>query len=130
MTHYLRFPDAPTGMAAIGAAGFIATATDESPDAVITASHTHALDVVGIITRGGEWDPETGDVVVPPVTLDGWHVNLIGDLPEGWERYLVEPRHPARVFAGEPMPARARNPDGTFIADDPSTPENEAWVTP
>jgi hypothetical protein len=22
---------------------------------------------------------------------------------------------------------RARNEDGTFIADDPSTPENEAW---
>ena len=25
---------------------------------------------------------------------------------------------------------RARNPDGTFIADDPATPENEAWVAP
>jgi hypothetical protein len=29
-----------------------------------------------------------------------------------------------------PEPVRARNPDGTFIADDPSTLENEAWVTP
>lgn len=23
---------------------------------------------------------------------------------------------------------RARHPDGTFMADDPSTPENEAWI--
>jgi hypothetical protein len=100
MTHYLRFPDQSTGMVAIGAAGFIAPATDEFPKTVITASHTHALDVVGIISRGGKWDPETGDVVVPPVILAGWHVNFIGELPDDWEQYLVEPRHPARVFAG------------------------------
>ena len=25
---------------------------------------------------------------------------------------------------------RARNKEGKFIADDPTTPENEAWVTP
>ena len=25
---------------------------------------------------------------------------------------------------------RARDDQGRFIADDPSTPENEAWVTP
>ena len=33
--------------------------------------------------------------------------------------------------APEPVveaPKRARNEDGHFIADDPSTPENEAWV--
>jgi len=29
-----------------------------------------------------------------------------------------------------PDMVRARNPDGTFIADNPATPENEAWVTP
>lgn len=28
-----------------------------------------------------------------------------------------------------PQPERARHADGTFIADDPATPENEAWVT-
>lgn len=31
----------------------------------------------------------------------------------------------------EPILVRARNEDGTFIGDDPSTPDvNEAWVTP
>jgi hypothetical protein len=28
-----------------------------------------------------------------------------------------------------PQPERARHADGTFIADDPATPENEAWIT-
>lgn len=27
-------------------------------------------------------------------------------------------------------PERAREPDGTFRSDDPSTPENEAWAAP
>lgn len=65
---------------------------------IITGSHTHALDVVGIITRGGEWGDED-EVVVPPTTLDGYHINYIGDLPTQWEQYVVNPQHPARVFA-------------------------------
>jgi hypothetical protein len=65
----------------------------------ITASHTHALDVIGTITRGGEYDPETGDVIVAPEVLDGWHVNFAGELPDGWDDYLVEPANPYRVFA-------------------------------
>ena len=93
MTHYLRFPDEPIWTTAAIEAGFIAD------DTLIAYTHDHAIDVVGIITRGGEWDPETGDVLVPPVTLDGWHVNFIGNLPEDWEQYLVEPRNPVRVFA-------------------------------
>ncbi len=29
----------------------------------------------------------------------------------------------------QPEPVRARNPDGTFMADDPTTPDvDEAWV--
>lgn len=40
MTHYLRFPDEKTGMAALDAAGLL------NEDGVpLTASHTHALDV-------------------------------------------------------------------------------------
>jgi len=30
---------------------------------------------VGVISTGGEWDEE-GNEIVPPVTIDGWHVNL------------------------------------------------------
>ena len=61
-TTYLRFPDEPTGMAALDAAGF--TTTDEDgATVVLTASHTHAIDVVGAITTGGTYDPETGEVI-------------------------------------------------------------------
>jgi hypothetical protein len=94
MTCYIRFPDEATGMAALDAAGLLTE--DGLP---ITASHTHALDVVGTISRGGEYDPETGEVLVPPTVLDGWHVNLMGDLPDGWEEYAVSPENPVRVFA-------------------------------
>lgn len=33
-------------------------------------------------------------------------------------------------FQSGPTPVRARWPDGTFRADDPETPENEAWTKP
>lgn len=94
MTHYLRFPDATTGTAALDAAGLLTE--DGAP---ITASHTHALDVIGPITIGGTYDPETGDVITPPTLLPGWHCNYIGELPDGWEQYVVTPESPVRVFA-------------------------------
>ena len=94
MTHYLRFPDEKTGMAALATAGLLTE--DGAP---ITASHDHALDVIGPIYAGGEYDPETGDVITPPTLLQGWHVNYIGELPEGWEQYLVTSEQPVRVFA-------------------------------
>jgi hypothetical protein len=98
MTHYLRFPDEPTGMAALDAAGFTTT-NDDGDTVVLTASHTHALDCVGLIYRGGTYDPDTGEVLTPPVLLSGWHVNYIGMLPEEWDAYVVSPERPARVFA-------------------------------
>jgi hypothetical protein len=91
---FFRFPDEATGMAALEAAGLLTE--DGDP---ITASHTHALDVIGQIYVGGKYDPETGEVLVPPTLLDGWHCNYIGDLPKGWEQYVVQPEHPVRVFA-------------------------------
>jgi len=93
--HYLRFPDEPTGMAALETAGFL---NDDAE--VITASHDWAIDVVGLIHIGGEWDPETGEVLVEPTLLEGWHVNYVGDLPDGWDDYLVTPEQPVRVFLG------------------------------
>jgi hypothetical protein len=84
-THYLRFPDELTGMAALAAAGF--TATDEDgATVVVTASHSHALDVIGPLWIGG-------------ILLEGWHVNYIGTLPDDWQQYIVMPKRPARVFA-------------------------------
>ena len=95
---YFRFPDEATGMAALAEAGFT-TVDEDGTVRILTASHAHALDVVGVITLGGEYDPVTGEVLVSPTVLDGWHVNLIGELPEGWDTYVVEPANPVRVFA-------------------------------
>ena len=90
---FFRFPDEATGMAALQAAGLL-TKDGE----FITASHDHALDVIGTITIGGKYDEE-GNVVVAPTVLDGWHVNFMGELPEDWADYVVTPEQPVRVFA-------------------------------
>lgn len=94
MTHYLRFPDEIAATAALDAAGLLDT--DGNP---ITASHTHALDVIGLIAIGGTYDPETGEVITPPTPLPGWHINYSGDLPDGWDVYTVTPEQPVRVWA-------------------------------
>lgn len=93
MTHFIRFPDETTGMAALEAA--VLLTEDGDP---ITASHNHGLDVIGEISRGGEWD-EDGNVITAPTVLDGWHVNYSGELPETWKQYTVEPQNPVRTWA-------------------------------
>lgn len=93
MTHFIRFPDAETGMTALEAAGLL---TEDGE--FITASHNHALDVIGTIFSGGEWALDDS-VITPPTVLDGWHVNYSGELPEGWEEFVVTPAQPVRVFA-------------------------------
>jgi hypothetical protein len=93
MTHFLRFPDESAWTVAATEAGFLID------DTLTAYTHGHAIDVVGTITRGGEYDPETGDVIVAPTVLDGWHVNFAGVLFEGWDEFLVEPAAPYRVFA-------------------------------
>lgn len=77
MTHYLRFPDAVAGMAALDDAGLLNGDLN-----FITASHNHALDVIGVIDG-----------------CSGWHVNYLGELPNNWTVYLVTPAEPVRVFA-------------------------------
>jgi hypothetical protein len=93
MTHFLRFADADAWTAAATEAGFLID------DTLTAYTHGHAIDVVGTITRGGEYNPKTGDVIVAPTVLDGWHVNFAGNLPQGWDEYLVTPTNPYRVFA-------------------------------
>jgi hypothetical protein len=93
MTQFLRFPDESAWLAAAAEAGFMAA------DTLAAYTHTRAIDVVGTITRGGEYDQETGDVVVAPTVLAGFHVNFAGELPEGWAEFAVEPAAPYRVFA-------------------------------
>jgi hypothetical protein len=93
MTHFIRFPDADTGMKALDDAGLL-----DGDLQFITASHNHALDVIGTITRSGEWD-EDGNVITAPTVLDGWHINYIGELPDGWEEFVVTPANPVRIWA-------------------------------
>ena len=90
--NFLRFPDADAWTAAATEAGFLID------DTLTAYTHGHAIDVVGTITRGGEYD-EDGKVLVKPTTLPGFHVNFAGVLPDGWDDYLVEPANPYRVFA-------------------------------
>jgi hypothetical protein len=90
--NFLRFPDADAWTAAATEAGFLID------DTLTAYTHGHAIDVVGTITRGGEYD-EDGKVLVKPTTLPGFHVNFAGTLPDGWDDYLVEPANPYRVFA-------------------------------
>jgi len=97
---FFRFPDEATWLDAARDAGFLVTVTDEDGnDTEQLAAYTkdHAIDVVGTITRGGEWDEE-GNEITPPTVLDGWHINYQGELPDGWEQYMVTPETPARVF--------------------------------
>ena len=91
--NFLRFPDESTWTAAASEAGLMAG------DTLAAYTHDRAIDVVGTITRGGEWDPETGAVIVAPTVLAGFHVNYSGTLPETWAEFVVEPAAPYRVFA-------------------------------
>lgn len=80
---------------------------------LITTDHSFAIDEIGVITRGGEWDPETGEVLVPPTVIDGHHCNTIGLAPEAWDQYLCIVNHPARVFFG----GANRAPDGATLQE-------------
>jgi len=90
--NFLRFTDESAWTEAATEAGYITDAT------LLAYTHDHAIDVVGPITRGGEYD-EDGKVLVKPTTLPGFHVNYIGTLPDGWDEFLLEPANPYRVFA-------------------------------
>ena len=92
MTKFLRFPDESTWLTAATDAGFIVD------DTLAAYTHDRAIDVVGAIARGGEYDDE-GAVIVAPTVLPGFHVNYSGELPDGWDDYLVTPAAPYRVFA-------------------------------
>jgi hypothetical protein len=68
-------------------------------DELITASHTFAIDEIGLLHEGGTYDAE-GNVITPPTPLTGWHVNYAGDPPEAWDQHLVIVNTASRVFFG------------------------------
>ena len=83
---FLRFPDQQTAEDALKAADLWIDSEEYTGPRM--ASLTHALDIVGTIVRGD-----------PPVPLQGYHINYAGDLPDGWDQYVVQPANPYRVFA-------------------------------
>jgi hypothetical protein len=89
-----KFPDQAT-FRSLAAADGLLTEDDE----LITASHTHAIDEIGLIYEGGTYDAE-GEVIEAPTLLDGWHVNYVGEPPEAWDEFQVTPATPSRIFAG------------------------------
>ena len=98
---FFRFTDEAAWLTAARDAGFMVTVTDDEgneTEQLQAYTANRAIDVIGIITEGGEWD-EDGNEIVPPTVLPGWHVNYLGDLPDGWEQFEVTPTTPARVFA-------------------------------
>lgn len=119
MTHYLRFPSEVAFRSAAYAAGFCdeperpcnvedifavngpANPGNEASSYNLMAyTHDHAIDIVGTIyDYDTVIDEETGEITPIATPLDGWHVNYIGDLPTGWDEFLVNPVAPYRVFA-------------------------------
>lgn len=89
-----RFPDQQAFRSLAAAEGLIA-----DDDTLISTSHTHALDELGLIYEGGTFTPE-GEVITGPTALTGWHVNTLGLAPEAWDQYLVAVNSPSRIFAG------------------------------
>ena len=67
------------------------------------------IDEVGaVVATPAEVDPETGEVVTPPVMADGYWVNGVGELPGGADLtpFLRPYGSAGRVFAGTvPEPA-------------------------
>jgi hypothetical protein len=59
-----------------------------------------ALDVIGDIYTGGTYDNE-GEVIEPPVKIDGYHANVrvTGELPDSLKPFVIEVANPVRVFA-------------------------------
>lgn len=102
-TYFLKFPDEATAQAALEAAGIYVPEIGNNPGYYKQADIGWAFDPVGTITKGGVWDVETGEELVPPTVLDGWHANFIGEaLPEALEEFIVTPapKTPQRCFAG------------------------------
>ena len=63
---------------------------------LVMANMGHAFDILGVVTvprRDGDGGilPDGGSE-----TLDGWHVNFSGVLPDAWKDYIVTPDNPVR----------------------------------
>ena len=99
---FFRFTDEAAWVTAAKAAGFYATVTDEEgveSEVLRAYAADHAIDVIGTLYNDDGVYDEEGEVVTAPTAMTGFHVNYLGDLPEGWDAYEVTPEQPKRVFA-------------------------------
>jgi len=107
---YLRFPDEATFRRDIRSTDFWQANVeleDAGPDAgmvpvevdsgvLVMANMGHAFDILGTLVVPRR-DADGG--IVPDggsETLDGYHVNFSGILPDEWVQYVVEPDNPVR----------------------------------
>ena len=107
---YLRFPDEQTFRREVRSTDFWQAdieMEDAGPDAgmvpvtvdsgtVIMANMGHAFDILGqlVVPRR---DADGGIIADGgSETLDGWHVNFSGILPDEWVQWIVEPDNPVR----------------------------------
>ena len=107
---YLRFPDETTFRREVRSTEFWQweqAFVDGGPDAglvpvtldagtLIQTAMGHNFDIVGTITKPVT-DADGG--IVPDggtETLEGWHVNFSGILPDAWVPYIVKPENPVR----------------------------------
>lgn len=97
-----RFTDEAAWITAAKAAGFYVTVIDEEgveSDVLNAYTADRAIDVIGTLYNDDGVYNEEGEEVTAPTPMDGWHVNYLGDLPDGWETYEVHPEPPKRIFA-------------------------------
>ena len=69
--------------------------TDEAQSIEVMAGYEGSIDIIGIIYRVDNTDPEN-PVYTPE---EGWHVNTRGEMPEALVPFSVHPTHPRRVWA-------------------------------
>lgn len=99
-TYFLRFTDETAAQAALETAGIYVAPIGNNPGYYKQADIGWAFDPIGTIVRGGVWDQETGEELVPPTVLPGWHANYAGEtLPQELSQYAVTPINPYRLFA-------------------------------
>jgi len=102
---FLKFPDEETFLTKAKEAGLTYTHNETGEPQVTLFTHDYSIDVIGTIYTPGEYtrDEETGELVevVAPVALDGYHINMLGVIPESFQEYVIDtPNTPNRVFAG------------------------------
>lgn len=76
---------------------------DEKEKVLVKQNYGYFIDVIGKITRGGEWEWFEPDdrliTIVEPVELEGWHVNYSGVLPKSFQNAWIDPPNsPVRGF--------------------------------